>query len=241
MKIYRLTEPRRSQAACFTFEGTWRRIVARDGLCPACTSPPDVALSPPFVIKWLPCGDRVADFVWPQGGGGGPVVRSEVGLRLTACFRGFDLADVHMVQEPHLKRPARPTKRTKPRIWLPYEGPALNYVHVTTTVHLDERRSTGHFNLDCKTCGRRVFMPVGVEEHSIEYGQYCPGAGIPITPVDRRRDPGAGVYVHKRDLGGADVFNVEEVPFAFCTEAVRECVLAQGYTNIDFWEYGEID
>jgi hypothetical protein len=241
MRLWRLNEPRGSQVACFSIVGTWRQTSTRQGLCPACTSAPSVALTPPFVIEWLPYGDQLADFVWSQGGTGAPIVRGTIGQVLAAHFNGFELAEVQMVQRPNLKRPARPTKRVKARVWLPYEGPPLRYLHTTTCVHLDADRSTGHFEIDCKMCGRRDFAPEGVEEHTVQYGPYRAGGPAGDTPIDRARNAGAGVYVRAANLRDADVFRIEEVPhLRFCTDRFREFVLEEEYTNVTFWEYGEI-
>ena len=42
-----------------------------------------------------------------------------------------------MVQDPKLKKPTRITSRTKRRIWLPYEGPPLHEVRVTSRMYVD--------------------------------------------------------------------------------------------------------
>jgi hypothetical protein len=97
--------------------------------CPECgRGGPYHALVPPLQIEWLPGATEIADFTWNQSGMGSYVVKSEVGEALAARFRGFDLADVEMIQDPKIRRPKRITKRTKPRIWLPYEGPELRYL-----------------------------------------------------------------------------------------------------------------
>jgi len=240
MKIWRLNEPRGSGVACFSIAGTWTQMTPRQDLCPQCGSPPSVALRPPFVIEWLPYGDLLADFMWSQGGMGAPVLRSSIAHALAATFRGFAIAELRMVQKSNLRVPASRTKRTKPRVWLPYSGPPLAYFDVTTSVQLDTEHSTGHFQIHCTTCGRRDFVPEGVEEHSVEYGPYRSEAESLDASIERTRRPGAGLYVHATDLGSSDVFRVCEVAhLRFCTDRFRDFVLANRYSNIEFWEYGE--
>lgn len=243
MRIWRINEPRNSGFACFSTHGTWKQVAERDDLCSECGSPPLRFLVPPLVIEWLPYGDQLADFLWGQGGTGSPAVQRSVAEAIAEHRRGFEIAEVRMVQSTNVKRPRRVTKRSKPRIWLPYEGPPLAYLHATTWVHLDSTRSTGRFDIDCKTCGRRDFVPEGVEEHTTRCGpaKSVPVVEIPVTPFDRTRTPGAGVFVREHDVKGADLFRIHEIGHLdFCTDALKEVVQSAGYSNITFWEYGDV-
>jgi len=237
--IYCLHEPRGSQVAQIDIHSTKRRLDDREELCPKCGAPPALEFGPPFSLEWLPGSDVLADFLWTQGGGGSPVLQLTVAEILARRFRGFEPAEVQMVEKPLLKRPACLSKRTRPRIWLPYEGPALRFLRVTTTVHLDENRSTGHFHRDCTVCGSRCFTPEGIEEHTVQYGPYRPGAELPDVAVDRPRRAGAGLFVRFCDLEGASVFSTHEWGGTLCTKPFRDFVVSSRYSNIEFWEYGE--
>ncbi|UCH36025.1 MAG: hypothetical protein JSV65_06640, partial [Armatimonadota bacterium] len=53
------------------------------------------------------------------------------------------------------------------------------------------------------------------------------------------REPGKGLHVPKQELKGADMFQVVQMPWDACTDAVRDFILASEFTNVDFLEMGE--
>ena len=73
------------------------------------------------------------------------------------------------------------------------------------------------------------------DEHFEFQGEY-PNAAYVRVP----RQPGKGFYIAESQLEEADIFNVAQFPgWRFCKETVREFILEQQFTNIDFFEVGE--
>ena len=55
------------------------------------------------------------------------------------------------------------------------------------------------------------------------------------------RSLGQGIYVSKGDLKGADIFRVHEFPaWIFCTNRVKGFIEREGFTNVVFFEMGEL-
>ncbi len=125
LRIWSLADPYDSRYACFTaYAPSWRQ----DGQCPDCKrSIPAAVRKRPLHLSWDEGSDLVADFTW--GPGSGAILVTDMVLQaLAGHFSGFEGAPVEMIQEPKLKRPIRPNRRSKRRVWLPYEGPpSRNY------------------------------------------------------------------------------------------------------------------
>jgi hypothetical protein len=91
--------------------------------------------------------------------------------------------------------------------------------------------------VDCQTCGRVRFGFEGVETHTARFDP----RRKEMVPVDRRRVPGKGLYVRADDLGDADFFRVREARgWDFCTDRFKEFVEERGFSNVAFWEYGDV-
>ena len=137
-----------------------------------------------------------------------------------------------MVQDPKLKRSAR----AKPRVWLPYEGPPLQEMWVTTWVHMDREGSSAELERRCGTCGTEFWELYGVER----WDSHLDRERMELVRTHSDRLPGAGVFVLESDLAGADIFRIHEFPArVFCTDPVREFVEKEGFTNVSFLEMGE--
>ena len=55
------------------------------------------------------------------------------------------------------------------------------------------------------------------------------------------RTPGKGLYIADSDVDGSDIFRVDEFPaWIFCKDTTKDFIIAQGFTNINFLEYGEL-
>ncbi|UCH34929.1 MAG: hypothetical protein JSV65_00805, partial [Armatimonadota bacterium] len=115
----------------------------------------------PLVIEWEPGSDVIGDFTWAEIG---IMVTERVGKALLEHFRGFELGPVEMIQNPRLKRPTRITRRTKPRVWLPYEGPPLYELCVTARVSADLDRSTLEIRGTDPDTGGALYRVIG-DEH----------------------------------------------------------------------------
>jgi len=152
-------------------------------------------------------------------------------------FHGFEFKLVEMWQDPKLKRPQRITKRTKPRVWLPYEGIPLYELWVTTWVHADLNRSTIRLVMACSTCGYRAYEVEGVEMRKSRWNAVSKG----LVEVYAPRQVGKGIYVHQEDLQGADIFRLFELPgWILCTEEIKVLVEDQKFNNVSFLEVGDL-
>jgi hypothetical protein len=143
---------------------------------------------------------------------------------------------VEMVQDPKARPPKRPNRRSKPRVWLPYIGPELVELWVehvvpylpATTLELVRR---------CKVCGRESRNIVGVEVKAHLYDQ---SKGELVPDLHPRRQ-GQGVFVADSNVNNNPIFRLEEFTKAiFCTDEVRLFIKRQGFSNVDFLEYGDI-
>jgi hypothetical protein len=186
----------------------------------------------PLIIEWEPGSDVIGDFTC-TGFGSGWVVTEEVGEMLLARFKGFELGPVEMIQDPKLKRTRQITRRAKRRVWLPYDGPPLYEVWATHQVKPDLDRSTlANVRRDEGT--DELCYDVEGEER-IEYSGVFPDLCRKRVP----REQGKGIYVVEADLDGADIFDIEGCGWIFCTHSVREFIIEQQFTNVDFFEMGE--
>lgn len=232
MRCFRLYDPQDCRFAQAGRLGAWYPSPS-PGACPECGASRQRRV-PPLIIEWLPGSDRVGDFVWP---GGDVVVAQPVRDALEKTYRGFELKPVEMRQDPKLKRPGRIRKGTEPRVWLPYEGPALYELWVTAWVHADLELSTIRQVEACATCGHSAYEVGGVEVRKARWD----AAKKELVPVHSPRRPGEGIYVHEDDLQGADIFGVHELPgWVLCTARVRALVEDLRFTNVSFLEVGDI-
>jgi hypothetical protein len=108
---------------------------------------------PPLIIEWEPGSDIIPDFLYP--GSGTPMVTDRVRQAMEGRFRGIEFHPVQMIQQKSLKRPKRITKRYKPRVWLPYEGPPLWDMFAPTIGRYDEKTIHPEVYDICTGCGER--------------------------------------------------------------------------------------
>lgn len=196
--------------------------------------------SQPPVLEWDPGSDRVGDFTWASITIA--IVTERVCADLQSRFTGFRCLPAEMYQDPKLKRPKRPTKRTKPRVWLPYEGPKLFELRPIVWVHEDPTRTTAEVTHRCEQCGRESRQLLGIEVHTHQAEVVSPFPNYELRWLEIRepRQPGMGLYIRAADLGDADFFGVHEFPgWPFCTDAAKEFIEEQGYSNVAFLEMGE--
>jgi len=231
MKIFEILDPFDYTFAQAGLRGTWEE---GSGLCPECKSSPSTKRTQPLVIYWKPGSDILGDFTWI---GTYMVMTEAVMNALLSRFSGFEAGPVEMIQDPKLRPPKRITKRTKPRIWLPYAGPTLYEVWKTSWVSADLARSTIDLVNDCTTCGTKDYRVEGLEK-------YVPARDLrtgELSPRRIPRVPGAGIFLRSRDLGGASIFGVSQLRGpTLCTEQVKAFIEEQQYTNVTFVEVGDV-
>jgi hypothetical protein len=204
--------------------GTW---VRQDAVCPEC----GVSLRErvqPLVIEWEKGSDEVADFT--SAGLGGVMVTDRVvaGL-LQAGFRGFEAGPVEMVQDPKLSRRQKVVR-------LPYDGPPIFDLWVTSWVHADMERSSVTLRAECVACNIRRWELHDVEHVQVRYDQVRKELIQTRTP----RVSGKGVLIPQNTVQAIDIFRIHEFPgYICCTDRLRDFVLNQGYSNAEFREIGE--
>ncbi len=202
--------------------------------CEECTST-QVFRCQPLDLEWEPGSDRIGDFVWAPG-------FCDVAIQEVVCnallerFRGFEKGPVEMIQEPTLRKPKRITKRTKPRVWLPYEGPPLFELWVTTVVPMHPNTSATLIE-ECHSCDYKDYRLEGIEEIESSYDS----SSGKLMYEHKARIPGQGIFVSETELNGADIFRVAEFSaWILCTNRVKEFIEQEGFTNVMFLEYGDV-
>jgi hypothetical protein len=209
VRFFMLGFPADSPYAWAGCRGTWPQRPTGCP-CPECSAV-DLRRLDPLIIEWEPGSDQIGDFTWPSFG---LVVTQRVREAFEGKFRGFEFGSVEMRQDPKVKRPVRVTKRTVPRVWLPYEGPTLWDLRAPKVCGLDLSRSNLTIRRICGTCSRIYYD----HPHDI-YRRYT---------VDRST------------WNGEHAFQLRESPVLHVTEEVKQLIETQGFTNVRFWDSGEI-
>ena len=179
------------------------------------------------MMVWEPGSDVVGDFTWP--GFDSEVVATDTVLEVLDQFEGFEPGPLEIVEDPDAP------KRGK-RVQLPYEGPPLHELWVTTVVGMDRGRSSAELEHACLECGAERWELYGVERWDSHFDQDLKR----LVRFKTDRLPDAGIYVSEADLAGAGIFRVEEfAAWVFCTDPVRELIEKEGFSNVSFLEMGE--
>lgn len=233
--FYQLTSPNDSDgdfALASIANGTFKPITKRCRKCGRQLEP-RVRLSE-LVIKWIeidPCSsgsDLIAD-VYVFGGDAPLMISERFRLFLEAAhYRDLRFGPVRMVQDPKLHRPTRITPRTKPRVWLPYEGPPLFELSVLGRAHVDlalnDFEQSDH--VKCLTCNHVVTLL--------------------LRPPERYKDPW---IVRRSDWDGSEFFQLFNPALErncggtsyFVTERVKDEMSTQLFTNVEFKLFGYIE
>lgn len=234
MKIWIISDPVDFQFARANIQGTWSPMKNGLKICPECTQPLQKRIKP-LVIEWESGSDVIGDFLWPEFAS---IAVSERSFKaLESQFEGFERGPIEMIQDPKLTRPKRITKRTTPRIWLPYEDMHLFELLVTSWVHIDMQKSTVKYINKCNTCAQEFYEVTGIEHSKRSWNSYLGEMFEMRVP----REPGQGVFIDETNLNGADIFRVHEFPaWPLCTDRVKDFIVKEKFTNIIFFEMGEI-
>jgi hypothetical protein len=163
-------------------------------------------------------------------------VKKSVFDALARKFRGIHTEPVDMVQDPRLRSPKRASARNKPRVWLPYSGPELVELwldHVTPFLPATTTQVDWH----CDNCGREPRSITGVETKSHRYDQNKKD----LVPDVHPRAHGQGVFVAAANVKDHPIFRLEEFSGSIlCTDKVKSFIESEGFTNVDFLEYGDV-
>lgn len=212
MKLWRFTDPCKYEYARASRVGSWEG------------EPPRRVR--PLVMEWEPDSDVVGDFTWP-GFDSDVVITDQVANVLRAArVPGFQLGPVEMRENSE----AGKRRSKKPMVRLPYQGPRLWDLWVTTWTRIDMGRST--VTGERRTDGTLAYKVSGVQREETSWSQQR--MELVRTMVPRRE--GEGLFVPP--VRG--IFRLEEVPaWAFCTDDVKRLIEQHGFTNVAFLEMGE--
>lgn len=209
MKLYQLHSPTNSSYAQAIRLGTWYPLGTK--VCPECGSSQQKRISP-LIIEWEPGTDEIGDFTL-TGFDSDMVVVDRVKKALEEQFSGIKYGPVEYHQNPRLTKPKNITRRTKPRVWLPYTGPELWDVNPTHYCKLNHSKSNIAIEKVCSTCGRIFY-----KTHSFQQKYLV----LDITTWNSEQ-----------------IFRVEEYPGAiFCTEYAKEFIEKANYSNVRFLDVG---
>jgi hypothetical protein len=165
------------------------------------------------VIEWERGSNVIADFTWPCG-----LYELVVSDRVRSCiethgFSGITFEPVEMIQKKGLKKPLK-VSRAKPRVWLPYEGPPLWNLVVTSWCDMDLPASGRSYVLDCNECGKKHMLI---------------------------HDPTAPLVVNPETWSGTDFFCMRDLyKLVFVRESVKSVLKENGFTNLQIKERGFI-
>ncbi len=217
MRIWRIIDPLDHGFATCSRIGTWEQRAGGS-----------VRVSP-LVIEWEKGATAVGDFMWPFVSEF--VVREHVFRALREEFSGIEACPVQIV--PLRRKPKRMREDGHLHMWSDHVD--LVDVCILTSVDADPSRSTR------ERITRQDGSPSD-EFTGIEHVEYysVPGA---LLPKQRRvpRMQNAGVFVRASSLNGQSLFKVNQCPaWNFCTDRVHDFILDRGYTNVDFFEMGEL-
>lgn len=232
-KLWRLRKPAN---APFAEGGGGGRacITVVPGQCDRCSWGAVYSRPGGLLFDWEPGFDTIGDFT-EVGGEYFAVTRSTYDV-LSRRFRGLHAGPIKMVQDPKLKRPTRPNRRTKRRVWLPYTGPELVELVVEHVVPYLPSSTTEVIGT-CSGCGRERRHLVGFEEKSHRYNI----ALGDLVPFHQPRIPGKGYFVAASAIGDTPIIRFRENSGGiFCTDEAKTFIEDQKFTNIDFWEYGDV-
>lgn len=203
MRFFQILFPRNYDYAHFGIHGTWEPKQSQ-GICPECKMTRQKRV-PPLIIEWEPGSDLIGDFVW-RGISFELVAKEDIIKELQKIFKGFEIRNIEMVQDPNLKIPKNPKKVKKKRIYLPYEGPKLSELWVESWIPLDEAKSELKLEKVCSTCGYRFYTP--------------------------KRN---GLVLDETKSSNHDFFRVPQFPgWIFCSDKVKEYIESKGFSNIAF-------
>jgi hypothetical protein len=211
MKLYHFNSPENYNFAEATRRGTWYPQGVK--ICPECDTSRQKRV-PPLIIEWEAGSEVIGDFVWP-GLNLELVITDGVKNAIEGQFREIEFWPVVFFQNPKLHRPNKITKRSKPRVWLPYNGPVLWNVIPTVWCHLDHIQSNVSIAKICSTCGKTIYK---------------------IPPWYQRR-----LVIDRTTWNGEGIFHIYEYSGGiFCTERVKEYIEAARFNNVSFLEDGVI-
>ncbi|ASV05835.1 hypothetical protein B2G47_07165 [Leptospira interrogans serovar Canicola] len=214
-KLYRFTEP---------FNDLYAKASRINYEYP---EPQDSKRIKPLVFIWESGSDLIGDFTWPGFDDNIIITERVCDFFYSEKILGFEPAPVEIL-ENNLKR-----KKIK-YVNMPYRGPRLFDLWVTTWVH---------FNIQYSTVDRfqdedGFYYKVNgiVKNESLWDSQTMELKKVKISRISRK-----GIFVHKNDLHGSNIFGILEFPeWIFCTEKMKRLIELNSFTNVSFLEMGNL-
>lgn len=224
-----VASPRDSEFAEVERRGGW--VGPQGGEpCPACGTS-RLQRAQPLRIVWRPGLEHVGDFVW-TGVGPEVIAAEHVVTSLLSRFEGFEAGPVKMLDDLELSV----SERKLPRVDLPYSGPPLYELRVTSWLDIDIDRSSVELERRCEVCGTEFWEAYGIERWDSHFDMERRELVRDLVP----RAPNGGLIVPEAERAGVDIFRVRQFPgWTLCTDPVREHVEKDGYSNVSFLELGE--
>jgi len=167
----------------------------------------------PLIIEWDYGSNVVADFTWPAGLGEIVVSDRVKSYVVSNGFSGVRFEPVEMVQRQGLKK-SRKDSKARSRVWLPYDGPPLWNLVVTSWCHLDIAASARSLVHECDGCNRKRMIV---------------------------HDSAAPLVVRPETWQGTDFFCIREMEkMVFVSEEVKQAIEQEGFTNVEMKERGYV-
>jgi hypothetical protein len=217
MRIWRFADPDDHRFAVSSRIGTWEE---RNGVC---------IRVPPLVIEWERGPTLIGDFVWPYVSE--LVVQEHVFRTIEREFGGIKAEGVEIV--PLKRKPKKAPEDGNLHTWS--DRLDLVGIQIMTHVNADPDRSTRQ--LIVREDGQTEYEFEGIEH--VEWNRVRGD----LLPERKRvpRMPGTGIFVKSCALAGQSLFKVRQCPaWNFCTDRVRDFILGKRFTNVDFYEMGEL-
>lgn len=229
MRLYTITNPVDLECAYVVPIGEIG--YTKCGECNSYTSFPKPAKR---IVEWAEGSSQICSFVWTSRLIAEVLVTHDV--REALRDTGAMFLPVEFYQDSQLKRPEKIAKRSKPRVWLPYDGPPLFSLWATKWVNVDLDRSSIRLVHTCRSCGLRKYTPEGIEVRKKRWD----AARKCLVQVNTPRVEGMGVYVHQQNLHTDGIFRLYQLPgLLFCSERVKETIMAKRFSNVQMMEVGE--
>jgi hypothetical protein len=142
------------------------------------------------------------------------IISQRVRKSLEGRFSGFEFGPVEMKEDTDRERSSSVKGREKSRVQLPYQGPPLWDLWVTSWCHVDVPASGMVLEKECGTCHRQFFKPVKDEQMLI---------------------------IDSLTWNGAHIFKTHEYPaWVFCLDEVKLEIERNRFSNISFLRRGYI-
>lgn len=201
--------------------------------CLSCYKGATTIIPYPLVIEWLPGSNVVGDFSWP--GCGRAIIKKRISDDMLKRFSMLELREIEMIQDHHLRVPKNKSK-AKQRVWLPYDGEPLVEL-VPLCCFPESPRTTNRVAFRCDVCGRETTQLEGFELKEHRWDQIKQD----LVPYMKPREAGRGLFISRNFVKDCPIFRVESfLSSIFCLNEFKNFIEDQGYTNIDFLEYGEV-